>query len=92
MSGDLAVPIVVAVIAAGAAIATPVVTIWIQRRVHLDNRADHFSVRSVLLELVGDVHDLRDDVRELREHQKATATEVAQIQSTITEELIEHEP
>lgn len=64
------VPIAVAVIAAFAAIAAPVVTVVVQRRVQRENRGDHFSVRAVLIKLVGDVAELRTDINDLKNHTK----------------------
>jgi hypothetical protein len=69
------VAVAVAVIAACAAIAAPVVTVVVQRRVQRENRADHFSVESVLVQLVCEVAQIKADFQELKQHTKGTTDE-----------------
>lgn len=68
------VALTVAVIAAAAALAGPIVTVRIQRRTQRENRSDHESVHVALLGLVADVRSLRDHVSEICSEQRSTSS------------------
>lgn len=86
-SGDAVV--LAAAITAGAAMVTPVLTVIVQRRVQRENRHDHFTVRAVLLDLVGDVAEIRTSIDDLRSDLTVT-TDAAEHTAGQVADLIEH--